>query len=374
VEKSLICFLVVGRMGKSLTFSKAEPFSMHQAIERIYIFRETEGFPLRKVTYITLPKWITGLKPVFLSKLLRVIAEPVQLIYFGLKLRPDIINGYHLIPKGLNSLLAARLTGSKCIISLIGGPVEVETYSKFKWVLKRFNLCALRKPDLITTKGTIVNSYLENHAISQTKIIIYNGSINLARFFYNPSTIKDIDLVFAGVFRELKGPDRVLKIVALLKKENPFIKACMLGNGKLYDSCLNMAEKLGISGNVVFEGYVDDPSHFFQRSKTIVMPSVSEGLPTAMLEAMACGCVPVVSDVGNISDIIHNGYNAYIVQDYRDTEKFAEYVAKLLGDNDLHSRIAENGMQTVKTNFSADKQMTVIDNILRVLYEGNEIH
>lgn len=327
--KEITCFIVVGRMGKSLTWSKAEPFSVNQSVGRIFIFRETEAFPLPKTVYITLPVWIRGLRPRFLYKGVRLIAEPVQLLYNAIKLRPDIINGYHLIPKGINSLIAARLTRSKCIISLIGGTVEIDTYSRFKWFLKRLNLWALRKTDLITTKGSVVNAYLNEHNIPSSKILTYNGAIDTRKFCHDPSKTKDIDVLFVGTFRKLKGPDRVLHMLALLKKVFPSIRACFIGDGYLYNSCVDLVKFLGISENVSFPGQIDDPAVYFQRSKILVMPSRSEGLPTAMLEAMACGCVPVISDVGNIHDVAIHADNAFLIDDYKDTKSFALYIHQL---------------------------------------------
>ena len=358
-------------MGKSLTLSKAEPFVIHPLISRVYIFREREALPLPKTVYITLPRWILKIRPRFLSRLARLIAEPVQLIYYAYKIRPDIINGYHLIPKGINSLLAARLTGSKCILSLIGGTVEIETYSRYRWFLKRLNLWALRTTDLITTKGRTINKYLDDHRIVTSKVLIYNGAINLSKFYFNPSVPKDIDVLFAGTFRNLKGPDRVLQMLGLLKKDFPAIKACFIGEGYLYKSCIDLAAMLAISENVTFTGHIDDPEDYFQRSKILVMPSRSEGLPTSMLEAMACGCVPVISNVGNISDAANHSGNAFLVNNYRDIKSFAKYIHILLSDDSLRKKMAQEGIRTVKDNYSALQQSKIVDQMLGKLFRNN---
>jgi glycosyltransferase involved in cell wall biosynthesis len=371
VEKKLVCFLVVGRMGKSLTQSKAEPFTINSDVSRIYIFREREALPLPKTIYITLPSWIMKIKPRFLSRFVRLIAEPVQLIYHALKIRPDIIDGYHLIPKGINSLIAAKLSGSKCIISLIGGIVEIETYSRFKWFLKRLNLFALRETDLITTKGSAVNKYLDEHNILLTKILVYNGSINLVKFHFNPSTPKDIDVLFVGTFRNLKGPDKVLQMLALLKKDFPDIRACFVGEGYLYKYCIDLAQMLALSENVTFAGQSDQTETYFQRSKILVMPSRSEGLPTSMLEAMACGCVPVVSNVGNVRDAANHSVNAFLIKDYSDIKSFTKHIRLLLSDETIRAAMARQGIQTVKEKYSAEQQSKIIDQMIGKLYSTN---
>ena len=368
MEKELTCFLVVGRMGKSLTYSKAEPFVINPLIKLIYIFREREADALPKTVYITLPGWIAKIKPRFLSNFTRIIAEPVQLISKALKVRPDIINGYHLIPKGINSLIAARLTGSKCILSLIGGVVEVETYSRFRWFLKRINLWALRETDLITTKGTKVNSYLTKHDIATSKVLIYNGAIDLRKFYFDATVPKEIDVLFAGTFRKLKGPDRVLQMLALVKKDFPSLKACFIGEGYLYKYCVDMSEMLGLSENVSFAGYKEDTAAYFRKSKILVMPSRSEGLPTSMLEAMSCGCVPVVSNVGNISDAATHSGNAFLINNYCDIKSFAEYIIKLLSDENLRAGMAQLGVQTVRDKYSATEQSKIVDHMIQKLY------
>jgi glycosyltransferase involved in cell wall biosynthesis len=355
-------------MGKSLTLSKAEPFASHPSIGRIYIFSELQGSPLPKTSYITLPSWITGLKPRFFYKILRLIAEPLQLFYYAARLKPDFINGYHLIPKGINSLLAARLTRTKCIISVIGGIVEIETYSRLGWFLKRINLWALKKADLVTTKGSVVNAYLDEQKITSEKIIVYNGSINLKKFHYDPSVAKDIDVLFVGTFRPLKGPDRVLQVIGLLSKKFPEMKTYMIGQGPLFNYCVDLAKTLGLYENVMFTGQVDEPESYFRRSRILILPSTSEGLPTSMLEAMACGCIPVVSDVGNIRDVVRHAENAFLVEGYNNYESFDGYISMLLSDESYREKIIKEGIATVMNEYSIKRQSEIVDLMIQKLF------
>lgn len=355
-------------MGKSLIISKAEPFINHPSVSHLYIFSEKEAHPIPKTSYITLPGWITGFKPAFIARFIRRFAEPVQLVHYARKIKPDIINGYHLIPKGINSLLAARLSGSKSILSVIGGIPEIETYGLLRYLFKQLNLLALKKTDLITTKGSIVNSYLDRYAIPSSKIMVYNGSIDFKKFSFNPLTSKDIDILFVGTFRNLKGPDRVLHIISALKKDFSELKAYLVGQGYLFDECKRLSSVLGISENIVFTGHTDNPSGYFQKSKIFVLPSRSEGLPTSMLEAMACGCVPVVSNVGNIRDAARHKVNAFLVDDFSDINSFVQYIKILLSDEPLRKLMAEQGIQTVKDNYSIARQAKIVDQMIIKLF------
>jgi phenylacetate-CoA ligase len=202
-------------------------------------------------------------------------------------------------------------------------------------------------------------------------VFIYNGAIDLIKFHFEDTVPKDIDVLFVGTFRNLKGPDRVLQMLALVKKDFPAVKACFIGEGYLYKYCVDLARMLGLSENVSFEGYIDDPATFFQKSKVLVMPSRSEGLPTSMLEAMACGCVPVVSNVGNISDAASHSENAFLVNNYCDIKSFADYILKLLFDESLRGKMAQQGIQSVKDNYSAVQQSKIIDQMIGKLFLSN---
>ena len=158
-------------------------------------------------------------------------------------------------------------------------------------------------------------------------------------------------------------------MLALLKKDFPAIKACFIGEGYLYKSCIDLARMLAISENVSFTGHIDDPANYFQRSKILVMPSRSEGLPTSMLEAMACGCVPVVSNVGNISDAASHSENAFLVNNYRDIKSFAKYIHILLSDENLRKEMAQEGIQTVKDNYSALQQSKIVDQMIQKAFQ-----
>lgn len=368
MDKKLTCFLVVGRMGKSLVYSKAEPFSVNESIGCIYIFSENTGIPLSKTRYIILPSWIGKIRPLFISKFLRIITEPLQLIYYAIKLRPDLIIGYHLIPKGINALIASRLSGAKSIISLIGGPVEVETYSRIRFLLKPLNLFALKKTDLVTTKGTVVNNYLKQHNIDSSKIIIYNGSVNLEKFKFDKNISRDIDILFVGTFRNLKGPDRVIYMVNKLRHLFPGLKVNMVGGGYLLDKCREISKSLDLEEIIEFTGPVENTSDYYKRARILAMPSRSEGLPTSMLEAMVCGCVPVVSGVGNIKDVAKHLVNTCIVEDYLDIDMFTGYISLLLRDEKKRNEMAAEGIKLVVQNYSAETQSEIVDEMINKIF------
>ena len=366
--KKRTIFIVAGRLGKSLTVSKAEPFITHSAVERVFIFREERGYDLEGAEYVTLPPFIKKIKPAVLRKIVRFFAEPVQLIRYAVKIKPDLINGVFTLPKGLNAVIAGKISRTKSVVSVIGGTVEITTRLPFQRFWTWFNLQMLKKADAVTTKGSRVTAYLIQQGINKEKIFNLNGSIDIETFQKDDITQKDIDILFVGTFRKLKGPDRVVKVIENLLAGGRDVKAVFLGNGALFKETEEYIQQKDLEKSIHLKGYVNNPAEYFRRSKMIIMPSTSEGLPTSMLEAMACGCVPIVSDVGNITDAAIHEKNALVISDWRDIESFTQAATQLLDDPDFREKLAAEGRKTVVDHYSPEKQAEVVDRILRYLF------
>ena len=361
-SKSRTIFLVLGRLGKSLTTYKILPVLETRIFDRILVFRERKGEPIEGVKYITL-EFLSAIKPIWFRKVIQNVIEPIQLIFYSIALRPDVINGYQLVPKGINSLIASKISFRKCIISTIGGIPEIETYFKNRHFWTALNIMVLKYSDIVTTKGKNVTDYLINKGIDEGKIFTFNGSINLSRFKNKVTLARDIDILFVGNFSSLKGPDRVIKIILTLKQEIPDIKAVFLGTGVLFPEVEEAINDFKLKNNVKLEGHVEETEDYFNRAKILIMPSKSEGLSSAMLESMACGCVPIVSDVGCMNEAAINGENSILIENYDDIGSFSENALFLLKNHEVRESLARNGIEFVNEKYSDQEQARIFKEI-----------
>jgi len=112
----------------------------------------------------------------------------------------------------------------------------------------------------------------------------------------------------------------------------PNVKATIVGDGELCNNLERMARELGIEDNVVFAGCQQDVASWLRRAKVFVLTSDSEGLSLSMMEAMMSGLPAVVSDVGDLGDLVESGVNGYLVP-RRSPELFAERLVELLSDD-----------------------------------------
>ena len=368
-QKEISLFIVSGRTGHSLVAAKALPFAILEQVKSIYLFSETEGFPIPKCVYITIPEWIRRIRPALIGKLIRVFYEPAQLLHYTFKLKPDFINGIYCIPKGLNSYIISRIAGVKCVNSIIGSILEIETELPFKSMWGKINLWHLRGCEAVTVKGETDAKFLQAKGFDLKKMFLFNGGIDIMKFSF-AADHKTIDLLFVGSFIELKGPDRFIAIVKDLLPLFPGLRAVMVGDGPLFGKSQKEISGLGIGRNVSLEGHQTDMVTYFRNSRILVMPSRSESLPTSMIEAMACGCVPVISNVGNVREAVLNNLNAKVIDNYMDIEAYVKAVTQLLEDENIRSEFARNGRSKVESNYSVESQSVLADNIINYLYSN----
>lgn len=366
MKNGLIVFVILGRLGGNLSTSKLAPICSIESISKVYAFSESDGnLQNEKLSYITLPAFFSKGKSYFFIRILRWFYEPLQLFYYVLKYRPNFINGVYTLPKGLYSFVISKLLNRFCIISIIGGKEEIETEFRFPKFWKTLNLFIIKHSWAITCKGNKDLEYLKKEGIDTCKAYVFNGSIDLSRF-RNHLKYREIDLIFVGKFDTNKGPLRILEIVKELVLEFKDFNCVLLGDGYLKKSVEREIITLGLQKNIKCIGFVDNPEFYYQQSKIFVLPSTNEGLSTAMLESMSCGCVPIVSDVGNTSDAVKNKMNGILINSYDDIHSYVSNIRMLIKDREIWSVYSRNAEITVTSYYSLKAQAQLYEKVLSI--------
>lgn len=156
---------------------------------------------------------------------------------------------------------------------------------------------------------------------------------------------------YLGRLVPVKGPGYLLEAMRELIVRGDYW-LLIAGEGPLRPALEEQARSLGISNRLMFLGYVEDIDRFLSALDLLVMPSLSEGLPMALLEA-ALRQVPIVaSHVGGIPEIIENGRSGLLVPP-RDSRALANAMMEVLSDEKRAERIAAAARETVVTEFAA---------------------
>jgi glycosyltransferase involved in cell wall biosynthesis/GNAT superfamily N-acetyltransferase len=304
--------------------------------------------PTPKVRWIAPPCWLC-----------RLLGEtPARLLIFclvALKNRPDFIGGFHLIPNGLLVTLLAPIVGARSLYFCGGGPREVlgggimgnralESVKETDLVAETRLLKAMNRIDHIICMGNRTVTFYQNRGVASAFHVI-PGGIDRTRFNTGKDVPKDFDLIFVGRLAPVKRLDLFIDAVALLVKSKPDLRAVIVGTGELEADLKAQAHSLGLEANLLFAGQQADVVSWLQRSRIFVLTSDSEGLSLAMMEALTCGLPCVVADVGELGEVIVNGFNGFLVPE-RTGAGFASALMPLLTSQDLPASIAAKASDT----------------------------
>lgn len=137
-------------------------------------------------------------------------------------------------------------------------------------------------------------------------------------------------LVHVGRLVPVKGQRDLLQAVALLRPHWPALRLLLVGDGPLRAAVEKEAAALGISDVVYFAGNRSDAPLLARAGDLFVLPSLSEGLPVSLLEAMACARPVVATAVGGIPDVVEDGVTGLLVPP-RNPQALARTIARLAG-------------------------------------------
>jgi len=233
---------------------------------------------------------------------------------------------------------------------------------------KSIGRSVFEKSDVIVALSSSDRDYISSFGIDEDKIIVIPNAIDpsdLERYrlksdelesfreWYNLSDKRVV--LFVGQIIQRKGISYLLKsIPQILRKSKEETSFVFVGKGDALKDSLCLAQELEIEGNVIFTGAVSarDLVAFYQISDLFVLPSLSEGLPTSILEAMYFG-IPVVStDIPGVRD--HFSEFALLVSP-RDEDALADAVQTLLTDRDLAKSLSRKGKALVASQYTWDR-------------------
>lgn len=139
-------------------------------------------------------------------------------------------------------------------------------------------------------------------------------------------------LVFAGRVSPEKRPHLAIDVTAQLCAEGHDVRLLVVGGGPLLGACVDRARTRGIESRVHVLGELDEPTlrHIYAAADVFIAPSEIEGIARVLYEAMAMGCVPVVSDVGGQRELVVAGTGALVDASRDDAEPYVAGVRPYL--------------------------------------------
>ena len=159
------------------------------------------------------------------------------------------------------------------------------------------------------------------------------------------------------------------RTVAAVLAAHPQTRFVLAGDGEIRTAMIGLADRLGVGGSVTFPGEIADSLELMRASDLVVIPSISEGLPISLVEAMALGRCVVTTGVGGIPEVVEDGVSARVVP-ARDPEALAAAMLELLGDNALERQLGARAQLVAAERFSADRMVRRTQELYVGLHEA----
>lgn len=224
--------------------------------------------------------------------------------------RLDAILAVNGFPQGVVAVLVGRLTSRKVAILTDGGDIDILLKRS---VIGPIMLAALRKASVVATQNNTKAGKLLSGGIKPE--ICTNYGVDTSRFRFIPPERKvKASILYVGALSNEKAIDLLLKACHELCQEGFRFKLLLVGDGPLREQISETVSRLKMAEFVQVEGFVPHQKigEYFERSAIFVLPSIREGLSSALLEAMSSGCICLVSDIPDNVEIIRDEYNGLI--------------------------------------------------------------
>jgi glycosyltransferase involved in cell wall biosynthesis len=268
--------------------------------------------------------------------------------------RVDVVHT-HLFTADSFGRVAARLAGVRAVFSTAHNTVVCEgktrkaVHRALSWISTRVIACS-------EEVGRVMRE--EDHLRASRLVVISNG-INVDRLagargegvraeFSVPE--KELLIGVIGRLHPAKGHSDLFAALARLRKDGLKPTCLVIGSGNSRDELEAESKKLGLTDQVVFTGQRSDVPRLLAGLDILAMPSRWEGLPIALLEAMAMSRPIVATRVSGIPDVIHDGDSGLLVPPSA-PEALAEALRRLLTDPALRERLGKRAYTTMRERF-----------------------
>jgi len=167
-------------------------------------------------------------------------------------------------------------------------------------------------------------------------------------------------------FHPVKGHQTLVRAMPAIVRRYPGVRFVLVGDGPARAGIEALVASLGLTPAVVFTGQVVGGARAMRESDVVVLPSLSEGLGVALLEALAIGTPVVASRTGGIPEVLGEQEAGLLVTP-GDPDALADAILAVLDDPDTARRRAERGRQIVAERFTVERFVEQTERLYRTL-------
>lgn len=207
--------------------------------------------------------------------------------------------------------------------------------------------------------------YFAANVCDSTKILVMHNAVALPEAPINPCAHQSV--LFLGRLGARKSPDVLLRAAKTLRVRFPEARYVFGGDGDV-EKYRALATALGVADVCNFVGWVtgEDKERLVRQTGIFCLPSRHEGMPMSLLEMMAYGLPCVMTPVGGIPQVIHDGENGFM-SPVGDVDDLADRLAELLASPELRGSIGTAARRTIERDFNIDANILKLADLYREL-------
>ncbi len=270
---------------------------------------------------------------------------------------PDVIHAHDPMAVSLVAM-AMQMRGAAAAKPLVVASRRVDFHLKHH----AFSRWKYSHVDVFIAVSRTIAHILEQDGIAADRIEVVHDGVNLGHIDAQPAV--DAHATFwlphgapvignVAALAPHKGQRHLIDAMRLVVRDVPDARLIIVGEGELHDDLQQQIAELGLERHVTLTGFRQDALGVIRSLDLFVMSSVTEGLGSAILEAMACERAVVGTRAGGIPEVVDDGVTGLLVPP-RDHDAMAEAIVTLLRDPARRTRMGAAGRARVVSEFSVD--------------------
>ncbi len=313
-------------------------------------FREViEGINVWRPPFVPLYPFHIYIHGIFVKKLIQEQATEFDLLHFHTPLVPSL---YTKHPKLVTIHTPMRAESRSIPLdSFLGILVKLQEPVSFRIERRLFS-----QANRLVAVAQSVAGELKEYGVNPDQVAVLGNAIDSQIFF--PSKHRKISanpyFLTVGRIGPRKGLDDLISCAKIVVESHPNVRFLIAGSGPLEKGLKRRIVRENLEDHIILLGHISDRQklmELYQGATAYVHAAHYEGLPTVILESMACGSPVIATAVSGTLDVINDGQNGLLVPP-RSPRKMAATILSLLDNPILGEKLAQAAIQTVQSRFT----------------------
>ncbi len=284
------------------------------------------GIEIETVTYPAIP---------LISRVTNGLAAGMSLLKRIDQYSPDVLIGYWTYPEGAGAEYVARKIGKPVVIGALGTDIN-DRQGINAWLTRRTLQAADR---IVFVSQAMTRHAIDTFGVAPTQCATVVNGINTAVFHpQNRAHCREAlglpqdapVVIYVGRLIEAKGLRELVQSVTKMRSSHPNLRTILIGEGPYLEALKDLISSHGQQDSIILAGgqLPEKVAQYINAADLLTLPSWSEGYPNVLVEALACGCPVVATDVGGIPEIV-TSENGRLVPP-RDADALADALTQTL--------------------------------------------